>query len=488
MIPGKTNIQDGYINTDALREKLLNRQKLQQTTPQQGQPTVQQPFNQTSQIVNQTAGKINYYRPNPEQQQTQQTTGQQASQVPVSQSNTDYVNSQTANINNMYDKLKAAQQAQVAAQRDKQIEGLRRQLADQLPQYQTQRAQADVGQEQNMNRLREYMAGQGAFNSGDNLSRASNIMTNRANAVNQINGNENAYTISNQNAMNDAESAYNAAVNQYNAQYDAQKAQALMDLASKMRDEDMQSKRDAQAQSNWQNQFDYTKTRDTSNDAFRDKQFDYNKNIDDRNYNFDREKYATAINEWLAQNDLQNRQFDYQKYADDRNYNFDREKFNNSNNQWQQQFDYQKGRDNVADNRWQTQFDYQKGRDSVGDSQWQQTFNLNKSNADRNYALQQAQAARASSGRSSSGVSNSMSVNSAYNKGVSSVNDIVNGNYNLSEKQRVLQSYMSDLKSQGGSQAAALYNYASQALNAVNQQMSDYVNSGRYAGYENRRM
>lgn len=103
-------------------------------------------------------------------------------------------------------------------------------------------------------------------------------------------------------------------------------------------------------------------------------------------------------------------------------------------------------------------------------------------------AAQRAAVARSNASRSSNGLSNSMSSGSTYNKSVSDINDVVNGQYNLSEKQRVLQRYMDDLQSQNGNEAAVLYAYAKQALDKVNQQMSNFVNSGRYAGYENRRM
>lgn len=89
-----------------------------------------------------------------------------------------------------------------------------------------------------------------------------------------------------------------------------------------------------------------------------------------------------------------------------------------------------------------------------------------------------------SNGGSNNGLKPSMSSGSTYNKEVSDINDIVNGSYNLSEKQRVLQSYIADKSTQNGNEAAQLVKYAQQALNNVNQQMSDYVNIGRYAGFQ----
>ena len=64
----------------------------------------------------------------------------------------------------------------------------------------------------------------------------------------------------------------------------------------------------------------------------------------------------------------QQEQFEYQKQRNQV-----------QDNQWQQSFDYQKSRDTVSDKQWQQSFDYQRGRDAVSDSQWQQSFDYQKS-------------------------------------------------------------------------------------------------------------
>lgn len=107
----------------------------------------------------------------------------------------------------------------------------------------------------------------------------------------------------------------------------------------------------------------------------------------------------------------------------------------------------------------------------------EQAFKEKQFLADQAYKSQQLSSAR-----------KNVSANSAFNKEVSYINDLVNGKYNLSDKLRTLQSYVDDYGNREGDEAASLYNYAKQGLAAVNKQMSDYVNSGRYAGYENRRM
>lgn len=122
-----------------------------------------------------------------------------------------------------------------------------------------------------------------------------------------------------------------------------------------------------------QKQFDYQKDRDLIGDNQWQQQFDYNKFMDDRNYNYQVGRDEVTDKRWQTE-------FDYNKAIDDRNYN------------------YQVGRDQVTDNQWKTQFDYNKliddrnynyqvGRDNVADSQWA-----------KEYALQQANARKKSSG------------------------------------------------------------------------------------------
>lgn len=150
-----------------------------------------------------------------------------------------YVDEQTQRINDLYANLKKQQTDQAAAQNNQAIEALRKQLAEQLPQYQTARAQADVGQVQNMNKLKEYMANSGAFNSGDNLSRASNILTQRANTVNQINGNENQFTTGINTKIADSNNQYNNTVSSINSSLDAQRAKDIASLMEQIRQQDL---------------------------------------------------------------------------------------------------------------------------------------------------------------------------------------------------------------------------------------------------------
>lgn len=150
-----------------------------------------------------------------------------------------YIDDQSKRINDMYANLKKQKLGELANQNTQVTTDLRRQLADQLPQYQTARAQADVGQVQDFNKLKEYMASNGAFSSGDNLSRASNILTQRTNKVNQINGNENAFTIGMNNKIADANNAYNSNVNAVSSQLDFEKLKQIEDLRERLRQEQL---------------------------------------------------------------------------------------------------------------------------------------------------------------------------------------------------------------------------------------------------------
>jgi hypothetical protein len=161
-----------------------------------------------------------------------------------------YVDEQTQRINDLYNTLKKQQTDQATTQNNQAITTLRQQLAEQLPQYQTARAQADVGQVQDFNKLKEYMASNGSFSSGDNLSRAGNILTLRANKVNQINGNENQFTTGINTKIADSNNQYQNTVNNISSTLDAQKAKDLASLMEQIRQQEL-----AQQEAEKQRQF-----------------------------------------------------------------------------------------------------------------------------------------------------------------------------------------------------------------------------------------
>jgi hypothetical protein len=105
---------------------------------------------------------------------------------------------------------------------------------------------------------------------------------------------------------------------------------------------------------------------------------------------------------------------------------------------------------------------------------------------DRNEKLQRdqmAQSERLSKSSSSSKKWDNEDVGSNLNDEIGALNDIESGEYNLSEKIRVLERYIQDMESKAGNDAKALAAYAREVLGRVQKQMSDYVNIGRYAGY-----
>jgi|SRR5579875_140531 len=86
---------------------------------------------------------------------------------------------QSQKINALYD----AQKKQAIANLDKQKQAL-------APQYQAQRNQADVTNAQNVAKLRELMAANGINASGENITAQANLASQRQNALNTINMNQ----------------------------------------------------------------------------------------------------------------------------------------------------------------------------------------------------------------------------------------------------------------------------------------------------------
>lgn len=113
--------------------------------------------------------------------------------------------------------------------------------------------------------------------------------------------------------------------------------------------------------------FEYGKTRDAANDAFRNKEFDYRKGVDERDFTYRQGRDTVADAQF-------NKNFDYRRDTDNRD------------------FDYRQGRDKIGDERfdrtwerdqtWRTEDNqYRDNRDTIGDQRWDKTFDWNKSNA-----------------------------------------------------------------------------------------------------------
>jgi len=111
-----------------------------------------------------------------------------------------------------------------------------------------------------------------------------------------------------------------------------------------------------------------------------------------------------------------------------------------------------------------------------------QTYNSTVQNIRMQQAAAVAQAqARAVSVQRAAAAKKAKAVESASNDLSSqkaNVDELVSGNYNLSEKQRTINSYLNSL----GASDVTMKNYAKNALNKINTQMVQWNNSQRYAG------
>lgn len=119
-----------------------------------------------------------------------------------------FVKNMTDSINSMYD----TQKNNVGLYYQTGIDQAKQQYAG-------LRNQASVADQQNLNKLKEAMAQQGLFNSGDNITGQTAVNNQYANDLSGYNSQE-------QNYYNDV----NNQIAQKKAEYDAQKAQAMMDL------------------------------------------------------------------------------------------------------------------------------------------------------------------------------------------------------------------------------------------------------------------
>jgi hypothetical protein len=98
---------------------------------------------------------------------------------------------QKSKLNEVYDLQRKNQLDLLKQQREKAIGGYNQQKKDLEPVYQGQRNQADVVNNQNVQKLRELMAANGINASGENITGQSNLAAARQTALNDINNNEN---------------------------------------------------------------------------------------------------------------------------------------------------------------------------------------------------------------------------------------------------------------------------------------------------------
>lgn len=215
---------------------------------------------------------------------------------------------------------------------DKLQEADRLQNAQEHDKY---RNQASVNAARNSMALREQMAAQGLFNSGDNITSNMQIQNQRSADINAAN-------LSESNAIAKMQQE------KYRQMQELQMSRqdALRDAYGKSKEWDYRDSRDKLADERYQNEWNYNTGRDKLEDERWQKQWDYNVGRD-----------------------------------------------NLTDQRWQKEWDYNVGRDNIEDGRWQKEWDYNTGRDKIEDgrynSEWEykkQQDALNQSNWERQFA------------------------------------------------------------------------------------------------------
>lgn len=163
----------------------------------------------------------------------------------------DYLDEQTKQLQELYNKQQAQELANAQAGRDNELNGLDRQLNSGLPSFVTQRNQADYSNALDTQKSREMMASMGAFNSGDNVNLQGRLFTNKQNAMNQINTDENKFRTDITNKKNDVSSNYLLSESNIKNAIASQLAQALQQLNEQERARIFQAQ-EAEKQRQWQ--------------------------------------------------------------------------------------------------------------------------------------------------------------------------------------------------------------------------------------------
>lgn len=138
-----------------------------------------------------------------------------------------YLEETRGNVNKLYDAQKNTRLQQIKAQRDATMGKINQQKTATKQDYYNQRNQADVTLSQNVARLREVMAANGVGGSGENLTLQAQSNSDRFDALNALNQQE-------QSQMNEYENQISALNNpaEENAivsQIEAERAKALLD-------------------------------------------------------------------------------------------------------------------------------------------------------------------------------------------------------------------------------------------------------------------
>lgn len=302
-------------------------------------------------------------------------------------------------------------------------------------QYAGLRNQASVANQQSLNRLNENMANQGLFKSGDNITAQTGINNQYANDLAGYNKQEQNYYDTTNNA-----------IAQQKAGYDAQKAQAMIDLGYKADNRDF-SLANLQDNRN-QQQFSNSMTGIGSMYGMSQDQFNNTLKMIGQQYGMDQNQVQNLLNYAQFNSNENQRQFDNTIKLSD---------FNRQGIWHDQAFDYQKGRDTVGDNQWQQNYNMQDRNSQWENSRWAQQFVENNRQwqaefdrqgtwHDQAQALAAARAAsggRSGGGRSSGGSGGGDYSNTDYkNSNQQSLHDYANNNsYSLAQKLQALSGY-----------------------------------------------
>lgn len=260
--------------------------------------------------------------------------------VETPQSTADYIKSMTDKINSLYD----TQKNNVGLY----YEQGKKQAAQQ---YQGLRNQASVADQQNLNKLKESMAQQGLFNSGDNITAQTGIN-------NEYAGNLAGYNQQEQNYYD----TVNNQIAQQKANYDTQQAQAMMDLYGNA---DNRSFKMADLNSNQKQQ------------AFQNAMAAINSQYGIGQSQFGNTLKGTTTTYGMGRDTVGDQRYnnDSQMKADQMNYGRDQDYFNNQLRAISQQY----GMDN---DQIQNLLNYAKFNSSEDQRQYSNTTGTNKSNSD----------------------------------------------------------------------------------------------------------
>lgn len=211
-------------------------------------------------------------------QQPTQTAQQPTTPVATQPSTADMIKQQ-------YDQALASRTATINKARDESINGYNQQIQGADGQYQPLRNDASYQGSKSLQGLKETMAQQGLFNSGDNLTGQMNINNNTASNINSLNTQQQDYINKLNQSIAQARANADADIASATADTTSQKLNALVNQANADRTFDYQKGRDTISDNRYNTEYADSRA-DRANDvAFRDKQ--YTDTRSDAKYNRD---------------------------------------------------------------------------------------------------------------------------------------------------------------------------------------------------------